>query len=199
MSVPPLILETVFGPVQLVRGSAPSAQNMVPLAIGADGIRRALEAALAYGDSMSVMALALEAGILDSAFGVDDAEVVRALMVSLEGGHVVAVAPGGNAGGQDQEGAAAWSAYDAFVARVGKEFMVALRKHRVVPSGQVPEIRQAEDYDVVAVKEAAAILVRQALDFRQVGSDDGGQTANGQVGRLRVHEDRHSPGARQRQ
>lgn len=191
MSASPVILQTVFGSLELRRATTPFSQSMIPLALGADSIRRALEEALADGDSMSVMNLALECGVIDSAFGIDDEAVVAALMGALEGGQFVAVAPGAGAGAQDEETGAQWSAYYEFQARVGKEFMLALRKHRVVPSAQVQEIRQSEDYDVVAAAEASAIIVRQA-------KSSGGKPAQAAAETLAKHlvDMRSAPGKR---
>ena len=57
-----------------------------------------------------------------------------------------------------------------FQARFGKEFNVAMRRHRIVGREQVADIRQNEDYDVVPAAEQ--ILTQRRADLRDEAQGD---------------------------
>jgi hypothetical protein len=161
MSSQAVILETIFGPLELRPRRGPSDEGKVSIAMCEESVERALHKELTRGNAHALKDLAREEAVVRSGFGIDDDEIVAGLMQALRTGRLVAAAPGMTAGADDQKNEA-WAAYYAFQARFGKEFNVAMRRHRIVGREQVADIRQNEDYDVVPAVEAAAVLERLA-------------------------------------
>lgn len=158
MSSQTVTLETIFGVLELRPRRGPSDENKVPVAMCEGSVERALQDALAWGNALAVLNLARDGGFIRLAFGIDDEEVVTGLMDALRGGQLV-VAAAGMTGTADDHESVVWAAYYAFASRFGKEFNLALRRHRIVAREQVADIRQANDYDVVSATEAAAVVV----------------------------------------
>jgi hypothetical protein len=161
MSSQAVILETIFGPLELRPRRGPSDEGKVSVAMCEESVERALHKELTRGNSHAVKDLASEEAVVRSGFGIDNDELVAGLKQALRTGRLVAAAPGMAAGGDAQKNAG-WEAYYVFQARFGKEFNVAMRRHRIVGREQVADIRQNEDYDVVPAVEAAAVLERLA-------------------------------------
>ena len=156
----PVVLDTIHGKLELRRPRSPLDQNKVSLSMCEGAIERALYDALAWGNPLGVMNLSDKDGFVRIRVFTPPKDIVAGLMAALHAGRlVVGVA---DEGIEDGVEGAAWSAYHVFQARFGKEFNVAMRRHRLAGRDQVASIRQAEDFDVVPALEAAAVVTRMA-------------------------------------
>ncbi|MDX2022038.1 MAG: hypothetical protein SF187_17505 [Deltaproteobacteria bacterium] len=153
-----LALDTVFGTLELRPPQSASDVNRVPLIRCRDTIAKALGFHLKYGNIYDARILASHVCALP--IGASEEEVAEGLLGALDHGHLIAAAAGD--AHSDDHGKELWAAYVTFRARLGREFVVAARRHRLVQREQVETIRSENDYDVVRATEAAGIIKRVA-------------------------------------
>lgn len=151
-------LDTIFGPLEVRRRRSASDTNKIPPDTCGFAVEQALRDVLAWGNRMPLLGLVHRDALMLPSFGTDEDQTVAAVMDALRRGALIVASPEG-VGSEGDAAQAVWSAYYTFQARFGKEFNVGMRRHRLAGREQVPNIRQAEDYDVVPAAEAAAMVV----------------------------------------
>lgn len=155
MGADPLLLNLPSGTFELRKprldGGAQTPTRPAPLRHVESGLRSAL-----WSKRRAMIEL-LGPGHATALMLNDPEALIRALLQALEMGRLELAPPneGKPEGSADD---AAWAAYSAFQAQIGREFTVAARSHRLVPRERVGAVQSERDYDVVPASEATSIV-----------------------------------------
>lgn len=132
-------------------GGAPARSITTPLRHVESGLRTAL-----WSQRLAMIDL-LGPGRVTLSMLNDPEAIISELLMALEMGRLELAPPNeGKAVGSAED--AAWAAYLAFQAQVGREFTVAARSHRLVPRERVDSVKREREYDMVPAAEAATIV-----------------------------------------
>lgn len=153
-------LKLMSGAFQLRRWRSPNDRNAASL----DMDRREIESLLfeeAGKQRFEMVGLVQNHAAFHLACMSDSNALVAAVMRTLHEGYL-AIAPPADSDTRGNANDPAWAAFKKFQSRIGREFQVSMRSHRLVPREQVEAIRQEGDFDVVAAGEAASIVASVA-------------------------------------
>lgn len=153
-------IDTLAGPFEL-RAGVPGERSAVSLPMRARDVEYSLRAALPK-QRLAMIDLVQKWGTLRPEWLTDREQLIQALMRGLDGGRLVVTALSDGGASSDGGNDRAWAAYSAFQARVGREFQVAMRSHRLVPRERVASAREQTDLDVVPATEAVNVIVSVA-------------------------------------
>ena len=151
-----LTLTTLSGLYELRRPRSLGDGSAMSFDLSGHDIEQAVRSAVSR-NGMQAWALLQELGAFGPSLISAPELMVSTFMEALKWGRLVLARDGGS---RTDDTDPLWLAYDAFIAQVGREFMVGMRAHRLASREYADELRREANYDVVPAPEAAALILR---------------------------------------